>query len=151
MPCPQAHKFMLIALFSLTLTNTPTTSAYNHDKEVYFCSFLIGLIHGSLKKTSEYIDFKAKKDIDFKKDRTFEFITFVSAHMVRLQLLDNTKTIDLNTKNVASAWWHGFGQALIESYDVKTGSFSTTPVNLTLALAALGFTGITAQEFINQA
>lgn len=151
MSCPKAHKFMLIALFSLALTNTSTTSTYTQNQEIYFGSFLIGVAQGLLKKTSEYVDFKAQKDIDFKKDRTFEFITFVSAHMIRLQLLDNKNTIDLNTKNVASAWWHGFGQALVESYDVRTSSFSTTPVNLTLVLATLGFTGITAQQFMDQA
>lgn len=144
-------KLLLISLFCLGLANPSQTKAYNScnaqptykdTTQIYVGSFLIGLTHGSLKKLSEYIDFKAQKSNNFKKDRTFDFITFVSAHMIRLQLLNNKDIVDRDIKNMASAWWHGFGQALIEAYDVRTGTFTNTPGNLTLLLAALGFGGL---------
>lgn len=73
MSCPKAHKLMLVAVFSLALTNTSTTSTYNDDRPIYIASFLIGIAHGGFKKISEYVDFKEKKDNNFKNDRTFEF------------------------------------------------------------------------------
>ncbi len=144
------YNFLLITLFSTNLLSSSPAQAYDryNNNGLYFTSFLIGLTNGCLKKASEYIDFKAQATRDFKKDRTFDFITFISAHMIRLQLLNNKNAIDLDTKNIASAWWHGFGQALVESYDVRTGTIGATPVNLTLILAALGCGALTLPEIV---
>ena len=157
----QPYKLILIAVFGLSLTHTPQTKSYDsyssgyrplNNFERYVGSFVIGLIHGVLNKTSEYIDLKAQKNGVFKKkDPTFETLTFISAHMVRLQLLSNNNIIDIDTKNIVSAWWHGFGQALIESLDIKTDTFTNTPMNSSLGLASLGLCGLVVQNFINQA
>lgn len=141
-----SYKFMIVALFSLSLSNTASLQAHGADFPIYLGSFYIGVVHGLLKKTSEYIDFKAQAKRDLKKDYTFELLTFISAHMARLQLLDNKNIVDFDTRNLASAWWHGFGQALIETYDVKTGLFTNTRINPTLALTMLGFGGFVIKQ-----
>ncbi|MBS1987094.1 hypothetical protein JST99_04155 [Candidatus Dependentiae bacterium] len=144
------YSFLLITLFGSSALSSSSVQAYDRydNNGVYFASFLIGLTHGCLKKTSEYIDFKAQATRDFKKDKTFDFITFISAHMIRLQLLNNKNAVDLDTKNMVSAWWHGFGQALVASYDVRTGTIGATPMNLTLIVAALGCGALTLPEIV---
>jgi hypothetical protein len=106
--------------------------------DLYIASFVIGILHGALNKLSEHIDYRAQQDSNFKKDKTFRFLTFVSTHLARLHLLNNKNVVDLDIKNIASAWWHGFGQTLIETYDVRKGDFVTSSkMNATLVLAMI--------------
>ena len=155
----KSYKFMLIATIGLSFVHTSEAKlydwnvsdvpSYTTNNGIYLSSFLIGVIHGSLNKTSEYVYFKAQKNGVSKKDPMFQILTFISAHMIRLQLLYNKNIIDINTKNIVSVWWHGVGQALIESWDIETKTFTKPLDNLTLGVALAGLGGLAVQNFIN--
>ena len=133
MACSKSYKFVLIAIFTLGLTNCPESQASQLTPEQRFLiSAAIGAAHGLVNKAH----FKTLETLTER--CAFCIFTYVLAHAFQMNVLGKKPFASSNSaythNDFMSLFGHGLAQSLVETHDAETQRIDLANLSLNWTL-----------------